>query len=198
MMCDGESFVPFIRGTHPLDHITTALKYVTNWDLALDGGAHYGLASLLLAEKFNKVIAVEATPETYECTTENLKPYKNVEVYNVALGDKKDKISMGQKRFRNSGANYVIGKGTIEMIPASSLPLEGIGFIKLDIEGMENIVLQNLKDIILKNKPVILIEENQLWNRYRNIKPSDLLLEWGMVEIKRTWVSWADRLFVWQ
>ena len=62
---------PNIR-QEPDKHIIRALRHVTSWSLAIDGGAHVGVVSRYLQEHFKSVIAVELAPDTAACLRKNL------------------------------------------------------------------------------------------------------------------------------
>lgn len=100
---------------------------------------------------------------------------------NYALGHKKDTVHL-----QNTSAQFYEGNGTnlggigigndgeeIEMNTLDSLSLPGLGFMKIDVEGAEGLVLQGAKETIEKYKPVILFEHNS-----QHINPRDVGLEY--------------------
>ena len=46
--------------------------HISNWDVALDIGAHVGIWSMRLAEKFKRVHAFEPVPKHIECWKQNM------------------------------------------------------------------------------------------------------------------------------
>ena len=94
---------------------------------------------------------------------------KNVSCVWAAAGAKIGTIEICPFVMNNEGAtplmlspgpSQVIG-GTgihVDLITIDSLKLNKVSLIKIDVEGMENLVLEGAKETILKNKPVILLE----------------------------------------
>ena len=51
--------------------------HISNWDVALDVGAHVGIWSMRLAEKFKRVYAFEPVPKHIECWKQNMQKFIN-------------------------------------------------------------------------------------------------------------------------
>ncbi len=83
-------------GGYQSSHLRMALAHVTEWSLAIDGGAHAGTWTKPMAELFATVIAVEPSPDTYEALSENMRRFgvTNVDLRNVALGATAGSVSM--------------------------------------------------------------------------------------------------------
>ncbi len=159
-----------INGRFEYDKLKLALKYVTNWDCAVDGGAHYGTWSIPMAEKFKEVISFEARGDIHQCLIKNLEQYPNAEVLNNAIGDRFDNVEIGigkhKGKLGNSGIQTIIGPGNVPMIPIDSLELQSLGFLKLDIEGYELFALKGAKETLSRCKPVVIFEENFRCNEH--------------------------------
>ena len=87
---------------------------------------------------------------------------------NIALGDKKDKLSLyyqpNEKNLGMVSANFMENSKTIE-VDVMSLDqyvkengIDKIDFIKIDVEGFENNVLIGMKKTLELFSPMILIE----------------------------------------
>jgi len=152
-------------GHFEYNKVLAALKYVTNWDCFIDGGAHYGTWSIPLSQKFKKVISFEGSERIYECLSKNTENIHNIEINNVAIGDRFDnvKIGMGKERgsLGNSGLRTFVGSGNTPMIPIDSLNIKSLGLMKLDVEGYELPTLRGAEETLLRCKPVIIFEENR-------------------------------------
>lgn len=155
-----------------LDHIQAAMAFVGSFNMAIDIGAHRGIYTKAMLERFEKVVAIEPTD-----LAEKIDP--RAFIIKAAMGSRSGYCSMHPGP-RNNGQTHVIqGKDTIV------LPLDQYGFepdfIKIDVEGMEFDVLRGAKNTILTHRPVIMIEENGLCKRYghRLDRASGLLLRWG-------------------
>ena len=93
---------------------------------------------------------------------------KKVQLYNVALGDECKKTSMQpieERRFdehRVSLASVALGDGgeDVNMITLDSLKLTSCDFIKIDVEGVETLVLKGAQRTIDLFHPIIVFEHN--------------------------------------
>lgn len=158
-------------GTYQIENLQAGLSYVTNHDCAIDGGAHIGTWSRVMSGVFDRVIAVEPSPDTFECLGWNLAQAgcANVELRNIALGNEPGFVEMhltpDQAEKANTGARFVKPGGTIPVETIDSWDLPSLGFLKLDVEGSEPMALAGAKDTIRRCKPVILFEAKFLWAR---------------------------------
>lgn len=163
-------------GTYQAANLREALRFVTDFSCAIDGGAHVGTWSKLMAEAFQKVVAFEPSPDTFECLVENLKAFEHVECQPYALGAGPGKVSMtldaANEARANTGGRFVQVGGDIPVITIDSLALPSCGFIKLDIEGSEPMALQGAEQTIRRCRPIVLFENKRLWTRYFNL-PKD-------------------------
>lgn len=102
-------------------------------------------------------VAFEADPYNYQRCLENLKEYKNVKLYNVGVSDKEESLKFKldgsqSSRFTNEGNKNIITK------PLDTLLKEvATGFIKMDVEGMEERVIYGAKGIIARDKPILAV-----------------------------------------
>ena len=137
-----------------------AYKHVTDFNLAIDVGANVGLWSKHLIEKFNSVIAFEPLEQVYSCLEINVKDLP-VEINRYALGNVNDKIEMMYDA-ENTGGSYVseIGTGTIDIKRMDDLDLPKFGLLKIDCEGHELEVIKGGEQIILKYKPIVVVEQH--------------------------------------
>ena len=71
-----------------IEALHEAFKYVTDWRLAIDGGAHVGIWTLAMAAKFNRVLSFEPQKPLWECLFENTRGKYNIERFCGALGEK--------------------------------------------------------------------------------------------------------------
>ncbi len=138
-----------------------ALDKVTNFKMAIDGGAFVGLFSLEMAKKFNVVFAFEPCHPTRQALRENTDSTNNIFIYDRALGDKFARASQNQddRWVGNMGGRYLIPGDDFEVVPLDCFELNDVGLIKLDIEGYEYRALQGAQDTIKRCKPVIIVED---------------------------------------
>lgn len=133
---------------------------------SIDIGANLGLFTFFMSRASKHVFAFEPNPYPLE----NLKDLvdSNVTILPIALGNNDGpveiKIPHHRKGWSSNGASLAskeINDGKILNIQCrklDSLNIENIGLIKIDVEGFEIEVIRGAKDTILKNKPVMIIE----------------------------------------
>jgi FkbM family methyltransferase len=185
-----------------------AFEYVRIWDRAVDLGAHVGIFSRHFARHFEEVVAFEPTPETRACLERNVPA--NVRIIPYACGDREDDV-LFRRHIKNSGGTEIAtgdrsGGGAFEhysvrMITLDSLDLEGVGLVKIDIQGAEPLALRGAASTLRRCKPVVLIEEKPFGGKgadgsVEHIKESrQILLSYGYREGEKVG---ADRIYVWE
>ncbi|MDB4138819.1 FkbM family methyltransferase [Methylophilaceae bacterium] len=128
---------------------------------AIDIGGHCGFWSYYLGGNFKKVYAFEPVSIFSECFKKNV-PFKNVELIPVALGNENKFISMDID-LKNTGMTHVSNqldeKNKVELKKIDDYEFTDVDFIKIDVEGFENQVVLGAKNTLIKNKPIIIIEQ---------------------------------------
>jgi FkbM family methyltransferase len=190
-------------GGYQADHLRAALAHVTNWDLAIDGGAHVGTWSRLLAARFTRVIACEPSADTFEALVENMRANDcpNVTCRPIALGESAGRVSMvldGRgAALHNTGARWA---GAGEAVPRECIDdwaLPSLGFLKLDVEGSEPMILRGAAQTLRRCRPIVLFEDKYLWKRFGLPRdaPRVILRELGYQPIVRAGIDeiWGPR-----
>jgi FkbM family methyltransferase len=158
-------------GTYQYPNLIAAVSRCKRLRTVIDGGAHIGTWSRVFASFFDRVIAFEPSPDTFECLLENVK-LGNVEILNQALGQKRGKVRMtldgfeGTKREHNAGSRYCAKGGDIARVTVDSLELKDLDLLKLDIEGSEVHALKGAKHTLIRCRPVVLFENKFEWKRH--------------------------------
>jgi FkbM family methyltransferase len=145
-----------------------------------DIGAHIGLVTMFFSKvsgKNGKVLSFEPNPQSYSFIKTNveLNRISNVQIFNIGLGEKKDKRKLVfnpyfsgtgsmdkeiQKDMRNK--DNIIKTIEVEVdsldsiIEVKNLPKPDM--VKLDVEGMEYFVLLGMKKTLSKDAPSLFIE----------------------------------------
>jgi len=117
------------------------------------------------------VFSFEADIGNYKIQREAIKNCNNVVLVNIGISDKTEIVEWGWEVPGNSGSkglsnnpmgNYTYGikkEGTALCKSLDELDIkEKIKLIKIDVEGYESKVIRGAKELILKNKPIILLE----------------------------------------
>ena len=145
-------------------------------DIAIDIGANLGyhtrpLADIVGAE--GRAYAVEPVPVIFSVLERNVRGRGNVSLMNYALGEQDGTIEMAndsvaEAGYFGTGRNFVSeGKLSMQAIRFSAQmrrgselfgALERVDFIKCDIEGYERVVIPELRPIIERHHPTVLIE----------------------------------------
>lgn len=147
------------RGTYQLKKYVAALPQVENRRHAVDVGGHVGLWSRIMAMDFERVTAFEPHPEHIACFRENLRGFDNVTLHEAAVG-RKEGVSRIQITPVNTGNTHIARTGVeCRMIRLDDMDLDPVDFLKIDVEGYEMEVLLGAEGTIIRNKPVIVIEQ---------------------------------------
>lgn len=154
---------------HDLSHLRRALQFVNNTRVAIDGGAHQGIWSREMAKHFDEVYAFEPVDANFEVL-------KDVGVNAIQMGLCGETV---QHHFApgkdNTGQWHVECDQDLENdypdVAAQCRPLDyfnikDVDFLKLDVEGYELFALEGARETIINSKPVVLIEDNGLCERY--------------------------------
>ena len=182
---DEKEFMP-----HAIEH---AIK-IANPGVALDVGAHVGMYSVKMADKFD-VIAIEANKETFECLLENTKHLKNVTCYNNFVGWPAQEFAVSkedEKRIGNSGANYIevcdkTNPKAVENINLDNVTADvDVTLIKIDIEGYELSAIYSCISTIKRCHPVLLVEVTQeKLNLTNQLNPTSTITSLGYKLVAR-------------
>lgn len=142
-------------------------------DVVADIGANIGLTAILFSTLSRKVLAFEPSPSTYRILTENLTRARvsNVEAINLGLGQKEESLTITFAKNNRSGG-YVSDKirpetgHVTEKIQVDTLDhyfsedLDPPSFLKIDVEGFEQMVIKGGSGFLLKNQPTVVMEMN--------------------------------------
>ena len=144
--------------------------YLNKFKNTIDVGAATGMYSSHFAKHSKSVICFEAVPPVYEQLVKIKEKYNNVITHNLAISDKEGLLDfyVDDKRLSNSSfQNLVEGqKIQVETKTIDSLKLIDIGFIKIDVEGVELDVLNGASETIDEYKPTCMVEVYEKFNKY--------------------------------
>jgi FkbM family methyltransferase len=147
----------------------------------LDIGVNIGTHSIVYSKIFNKVLSFEADKYNYNQSKENLmiNNIVNVDLFNNALGCVHGFVKTVQHNNQSRGCiNTVLtnNETDTEQITLDSLNLNNIDFIKIDVEGNELNVIKGATDTIIRNRPIIQFEYNNLAKNLCNVEYTDIEL----------------------
>lgn len=128
---------------------------------AIDIGAHVGLWSYFLVQDFDNVDAFEPLLEHCQCLLANVVTPKLC-LHHVALGDyNRGHVRMQCEPGHSSGA-FVSQRDEgelVDMRTLDSFELTEIDLIKIDVEGYECAVIEGAVQTLLRERPVVVIEQ---------------------------------------
>lgn len=134
-------------------------------DTVVDIGAFIGDTTVPLADvvgREGRVYAFEPNPAAFACLAYNTRFHPQVKCLPYALGDK---MALAQMKFApNLGASHVALPGMLDiyslipMVRLDDLELNGVRFIKIDVEGYELSVIAGAQATIRVCRPKLMIE----------------------------------------
>lgn len=139
-------------------------RHVKPGTTVIDAGAHIGTHTLALAKLAGpegRVYAFEPQRKIYRELVYNMRlnGAANVVPLRVALGERAGVIEMAQATPGNEGGTQVgLGGDRAELRTLDSFGFRNVSFIKIDVEGFEDQVLDGARQTIQRNRPAILIE----------------------------------------
>lgn len=138
--------------------------------LAVDVGAHIGMMSRLLANRFDLVVAVEPNPSCLSRLRRTMP--SNVIVVGTAAGETAGWAELRvpvQNGRAVAALGTLVGSGRqsavtqsrrVAVLRVSDMVSEPVDFLKIDVEGFEPEVLAGAEHI-LANRPIVLLEAEE-------------------------------------
>lgn len=186
--------------------VSKCVAVCSTFQTALDIGAHIGAVSVYLARKFQRVIAFEAVPATYEFLRRNTDGLSNVEALNFAVGPDEGEVFFSHYRKHGQLSHVASSEdeagatriGPIVRRAIDSFQLIDVSFVKIDVEGYELQVLEGARETLIRCRPLVLVEqggnEEKHFGRRRN-EASEFLEMLGMHQHVDAPAMSKDRLY---
>lgn len=176
---DGDTARILTDGAPEKEELDCVFDYLKAHNLvsgsALDIGANYGMHSLRFSKDYGQVFSFEPHPAVFQILNFNVaynNPAKNIAVFNYGLSDKEQVLKLYDHKGHNIGgstfeAQFIAEKDAAQKFDCPLKVLDDheairgakIGLLKIDTEGHELSVLKGARNLILEQKPVILIED---------------------------------------
>lgn len=134
--------------------------------LCLDIGANFGVMAQAMQASGLTCLAFEPQPDVYDVLCRNVSP---TYCFNIGLGATAATMQM-PKILRGSKCNYggqgigyksELGAIDVRVETLDSLNFQDLGFMKIDVEGFEEQVLIGGRETILRDKPIMYIEDDR-------------------------------------
>jgi FkbM family methyltransferase len=149
--------------------------FVEPGSTALDIGASIGIYAAEMARYADKVIAFEANPQVADFARSVAR--RNVELINAALSSSAGKSTLTIPLNHKGHAVTELASIESKQPPGAStttvevetrrldeFPISNCSFIKIDVEGHEEAVLDGASALIAAQRPVLMIELNEDFN----------------------------------
>ena len=136
----------------------------------IDVGAATGMYSSFFAQHCKEVFSFEAVPPVFKQLELTAEKIKNINCYNLAVSDFEGKSDffVDDKRLSNSSFSKLSQwkKIKVKTVKLDNFNIENIGFIKIDVEGVELDVLNGASDIFKEFEPTCMVEIYEKFNKY--------------------------------
>lgn len=162
---------PFITAQQYLD-----FAKLKPGDVVLDLGSYSSLTSIAFSkavEAGGKVVAVEPDPVNFPCCEINIAQHArsnhlaNIYLINAAVSNSNSTLKFSSEGAMGSSAAELVGtyRGDIIEVPCLTLDeiakksnVNKVNFVKMDIEGSEQVVIESVKTFFERYRPRIIIE----------------------------------------
>jgi FkbM family methyltransferase len=170
MRLDPQSQKGYLLGTYEPGCVRIVQTLVKPGWFVADLGAHIGYFTLLLAKCVGpegRVFAFEPSPENFAVLRENiaLNGYENVHVEQKAVSNKDGTVILRPGPGTLSSMNAICEKGRGVAVEAVALDhwflsqrLPTLHFLKIDIEGAEDLAIEGMQCVLLDCRPILLLE----------------------------------------
>ena len=145
-------------------------------DVVIDLGSYSCLTSIAFSKAVGgegRVVALEPDPLNFQCCKVNLLQYQqntgsaNIDLLNVAVSNTESFLEFSSEGSMGSSASNLVGtfRGRVTKIPcrtlgeiAKSSALKRVDFVKMDIEGSEQSVVESSQEFFERFRPRVIIE----------------------------------------
>lgn len=169
-----DNYLDHIRGVFEPHMVQLFDSLVRPSDTVLDIGANIGCTSILFGSRARQVVSFEPSPTTFAFLKKNLDAagLHNVTPLNLGLGKTAGRFELTFSANNRSGG-FVSNKTqasaghqveAIEIAQGDTFVkgahLDGVDFIKIDVEGFERDVIEGLRDTLSTCEPTVTLELN--------------------------------------
>ena len=129
----------------------------------IDVGANIGNHTIHFSTqcKFSNVHSFEMNSILFDILQKNIDLNKchNVTCHNLAVADENGLVGSSELNLCNTGSTHIVPDGNIKQIKLDDIDYQDrVSLIKIDVEGHELKVLNGAKNLILSNKPILVVE----------------------------------------
>ena len=162
------------------------------FNLIVDIGAWCGTWSLAMQQYAKNIYCYEPNKVHFECLTRNLSTNSNVRLYNQAIGNEDGFVKLTEET-ATQNTRVLLEKGETKINKLDSLNLQGVDFVKIDVEGLEMEVLKGAEKT-LQNVEYLMIECNGNSEKYGSTK-IDIKEHIKSLGFKHLMKKWPDIVY---
>ena len=169
-----DNYLNVIAGNFEPDMVRLFEAFVQPEMTVLDIGANIGCTTILFGQRAQKVISFEPSPTTFHFLQKNTRAagVNNVVCVNSGLGKTAGSFELTFSTDNRSGGFVSDRTSASAGHEVESIDIrqgdhfvrenvaEQIGFIKIDVEGFEQNVIEGLAETLRKDKPAVVLELN--------------------------------------
>jgi FkbM family methyltransferase len=145
------------------EYIDQFMRQLDRRRTVVQAGGNVGIYPAHLAEYFDEVHTFEPDAQNFACLSHNLNGLKGkIAAYHAALGADDGTCRTEAHQAENVGAIIVKPNGDVPMRTVDDLGLETCDLIWLDVEGMEEEALRGAEATVMRSRPAVIIEENEM------------------------------------
>jgi FkbM family methyltransferase len=159
-----------------------AYAHITSWRGCVDAGANVGMWTRNLMKDFDKVYCFEPNPIFAECWKRNIPAGQNAVLHEVGLGEAESTATFHEPLHQMLDRT----PGSIHIKTLDSFELTNIDFIKIDVDGYEDLLIKGAVETVANNSPVINIEMKREKRPNTVQVAEDILKKLGYTMKKRT------------
>lgn len=185
---DDDNYLDYITGDFEPDMAKLFACFISPESHVLDVGANIGCTSILFGSLARSVASFEPSPTTFAFLSRNVASagMNNVQLYNFALGATPGEFELTFAPQDRSGgfvsnktkanAGHVTERIQVETLDTFTRlhDLQRVDFMKIDVEGFEQRVLEGGRDAVQRLRPAVVLELNH-WclNAFQRITVPD-------------------------
>ena len=159
----------FVDGIFERRFLELLSKGLRSKSTFLDVGANIGNHALYLRHQFEHVHCFEPNPEAARRLRKNLSlnSATNITVHEIGLGERSASLPFlpaGPGHLGEGSFSHSAGHGQVMLSVRrgddylAEQHIDGIDFIKVDVEGFEREVLRGLRDTVQRHRPIVAFE----------------------------------------
>lgn len=163
LLCDCKEMWDWVMGNLP-----------ETGGLIIDVGAFEGETASYFDDYGYEVAAFEPRPDAFWCLMQNCSP-DLYHLYNLALGDGgrvtmpfQDSGMLGSRRL------HQCTEGEVQTYRLDDFHFEDVALLKIDVEGMEPLVLKGAQELIAREHPPVMVEYNVEALAAHGFEPMDI------------------------